>query len=386
MDSSLAHLSRSEPDFHAHNEGRYDLYPHIWLPIVAGGWSIVPEAGFRETFYTGSQTPDLTGVNGGIPFVSHDSLNRVDAEASVDVRPPALERDFQLGGGRVLRHVIEPELTYRYVGGIGAKEQNVLLFDTTDIAANDNEVGYSLTQRFYLRPGDDAKPKDCSPENYDCSPHPREWASWQIAQKYYLDSDFGGAVIPNRRNIFDSTLDLTGVSFLTGPRSLSPIISRMRFEAVPNLRIGWDLDYDPKAGRIGADNIYAGYSWGITTVGLGHSLLNAVDEQGTTAQVLQSQQINPFVEIGKQSRLGLNLAANAGYDLAHGALDYAGAMGVYNWNCCGISLGYRKLDMGPLRNDDVTYLYSFTFANFGSVGTVKHSTTIFRDPILPPSY
>jgi hypothetical protein len=29
---------------------------------------------------------------------------------------------------------------------------NVLLVDTTDIATNTNEVGYSLTQRFYLRP------------------------------------------------------------------------------------------------------------------------------------------------------------------------------------------------------------------------------------------
>ena len=53
---------------------------------------------------------------------------------------------------RVMRHVIEPELTYRYVGGIGAQAQNVLLIDTTDIATNTNEAGFSLTQRLYLRP------------------------------------------------------------------------------------------------------------------------------------------------------------------------------------------------------------------------------------------
>ena len=387
LDSTVAHLGRSEPSFHAHNEARFDLYPHIWLPIVAGGWSIVPEAAFRETFYTGSQTPDLTGANNGIPTVSHESLNRIYGEAAVDVRPPAVEREFSLGGsGWTLRHVIEPELNYRFVGGIGAKAQNVLLFDTRDIASDTNEVGYSLTQRFYVRPPDDAQAKDCAPENYDCSPHPREWASWQIAQRYYLNSNFGGAVINGRRNILDPTLDLTGIAFLTGPRSLSPVISRMRFEAVPNLRVQWDLDYDPKAGRLTANNVFAGYSWGITTVGLGHSLLNAVDEQGTTASLIQSQQVNPFVEIGKQNREGLNLAANAGYDFAHGSLDYVGVMGVYNWNCCGISLGYRKLDLGPQRPSDVTYLYSFTFASFGSVGRVNHATTIFRDPTLPPTY
>ena len=44
------------------------------------------------------------------------------AEASLDVRPPALERDFSLGvGARVLRHVIEPELRYHFVGGIGSQ-------------------------------------------------------------------------------------------------------------------------------------------------------------------------------------------------------------------------------------------------------------------------
>ena len=120
---------------------------------MGGGWSIVPEAGARLTFYTGSQTPELTARNGGTPTVSHEALLRTDAEASVDVRPPALERDFTLGrSNRVLRHVIEPELTYHFVGGIGSQERNVLTIDTTDIVTDTNEVGYSLTQRFYLRP------------------------------------------------------------------------------------------------------------------------------------------------------------------------------------------------------------------------------------------
>ena len=57
-----------------------------------------------------------------------------------------------------------------------------------------------------------------------CPTQPREWASWQIAQKYFIDPNFGGAIIPDRRNVFDSTLDLSGVAFLTVPRNLSPLI------------------------------------------------------------------------------------------------------------------------------------------------------------------
>ena len=385
--SSLGYLNRSEPSFHARNVGRVDLYPHLSLPLEAGGWSVVPEVALRDTFYTSSQVPDLTSTRSGTPSISHDPLNRTDFEASVDIRPPAIERDFSLAGwNRVIRHVIEPELTYRYVGGIGAQAQNVLLIDTTDIATDTNELGYSLTQHFYMRP---IVPARCAPEDVlpsgECPQKPREWASWQIAQKFFIDPKFGGALIPSRRNVFDSTLDLTGIAFLTSARSLSPVTSRMRFEGVENLRIEWDLDYDPIGGRLDADNIFAGYSWGRTTIGVGHALLNAVDENGSTASTIQSEQLQPFLAIGKPSGAGFNFAANAGYDFVLGQLQYGGAQATYNWNCCGLTFGYRRFQLGSIR-DETQYLYSFTLANFGSVGDIRRSNSVFRDPTLPPAY
>ena len=53
---------------------------------------------------------------------------------------------------------------------------------------------------------------------------------------------------PGRRNVFDATLDLMAPTFLTSPRNIAPVVSRMRFEAIDNLRVEWDLDYDPIAG------------------------------------------------------------------------------------------------------------------------------------------
>jgi LPS-assembly protein len=385
--SSLSYLDRSEPGFHPRNVGRFDFYPHLSVPFSAGGWNVVPEAAVRATSYTISQNPDLTGARGGIPAVSHDPLNRTDVEASVDIQPPAIERDFTLARGNMeLRHVIEPEFTYRYVRGIGEQARNVLLFDTTDIATDTNEVGFSLTQRFYLRPTGE---QTCAPEDVlpsgGCPAKPREWASWQIAQKLFIAPDFRGALIPGRRNVFDATLDLTGIAFLTSPRNVSPVTSRLRFEAIDNLRVEWDLDYDPKGGRLDADNIFAGYSWGRTTVGLGHALLNAVDENGSSASTIQSQQLQPFFSIGKPSGTGFNFAANGGYDFVLGQLQYAGAQATYNWNCCGLSFGYRRLQLGSVR-DETQYLYSFTLANFGSVGDISRSKSVFRDPSLPPAY
>jgi len=401
LGSSLDYLSRSEPGFHARNVGRFDFFPHFSLPFHVDGWSLDPELAFRDTFYTGSQNPDLTDARGGTPTISHDSLNRADLEARLDIRPPAVERDFALTRwNRELRHVIEPEFTYRFVGGIGARERSVLLVDTDDIATDTNEAEVSVTQRIYVRQsggqpcansGTSVEQDQATESDTDkgpsstCPAKPREWASWQVAQKFYFDPNFGGALIPNRRNVFETTLDLTGVAFLTAPRNLTPIVSRMRFEAVPNLRLEWDLDFDPKTGRLASDNVLAGYSWGDTTVGVGHAMLNAVDENNGSASTIQSQQLQPFLYIGKQNRVGFNLAANAGYDFVQQSLQYAGVQAVYNWNCCGLTFGYRRFELGSIR-DETQYLYSFTLANFGSVGDIRRSNSVFRDPSLPPAY
>jgi LPS-assembly protein len=387
MGSSVAYLSRSEFTFHPRNVGRFDFYPHLSMLYEKGGWSLAPEVALRDTFYTDRQIPDLTGANNGIPTISHEVLNRADAEASLSLRPPALVRDFTLSRwNRELRHVIEAEITYKFVGGIGDQARDVLLFDTSDIATNTNEAGYSLTQRFYLR-STDSQPCPSSGDSAatQCPAKPREWATWQIAQKFFIDPNFGGALIPDRRNVFDSTLDLSGIAFLTAPRNLSPIISRLRFEAIDNLRVEWDLDYDPRGGRLGADNLFAGYSWGRTTLGIGHSLLNAVDEKGGASSTIQSQQLQPFLSIGKPNGAGFNLAANGGYDFVHGALQYAGIQAIYNWDCCGLTFGYRRFALGTVR-DETQWLYSFTLANFGSVGDIRRANSVFRDPTLPPPY
>jgi LPS-assembly protein len=48
-------------------------------------------------------------------------------------------------------------------------------------------------------------------------------------------------------------------------------------------------------------------------------------------------------------------------------------------------VGYRRFDLGTIRNE-TQYLYSFTLANFGSLGDIRRSNTAFRDPTLPPAY
>lgn len=388
LGSSISYLSRSEPGFHARNIGRLDLHPQAAAPFTLGRWNFTPRAGLRYTFYNARENQNLTGTNGGIPTIGHDPLSRFDGEASLDVRGPAISKDYISGHwNRVLRHVIEPELHYSFLGGIGTQARSVPLIDTTDIATDTNEFGYSLVQRIYLKPlHSTACPTDSSST---CAATPREWASWRISQKYFLDPEFGGALLAGQRNIFDSTLDLSGVAFLTSARNLSPVVSRFRFEAIDNLRLEWDMDYDPHSGRIEADNVYAGYSWGSTTVGLGHSMLNAVDERRGAASTIQSQQLEPFLYLGSQNHAGFNLAANGGFDFVQHSLQYAGVQAVYNFDCCGLTVGYRRFQLGSLGSvsrDETEWLYSFTLANFGSVGDIRRANSVFRDPAQPPAY
>jgi LPS-assembly protein len=415
LGSSIGDFDRAEPHFHARNAGRLDIYPHVEWPVHLGDWNILPSFALRTTQYSGSELQDLAGTHfDGVPFVQHNPLNRSDVEAAIDIRPTAIERDFELNGlHRELRHVIEPEIFYRYVTGIN-NAQKTLQFDTADIATNTNEAGYSLTQRFYLRrtatqpcnatepdlytfnpalekaPNLDplgaevsypSSPSDSSADGDDatCKPPAREWASWQIAQKFYINPNFGGAVIDNRRNVFDATLDMTGVAFLTSPRNIAPILSRMRFEAIDRLRVEWDLDYDPKAGRITASNLFAGYSFGRTTIGIGHAALDAVEENNGKATTIQGQQVKPFLYFGRPTEVGLSVALNASYDFYDNQMQYEGVEAVYNWNCCGLQAGYRRFSLGSLR-DEGEWLWGFTLSSIGTAGNIRRSTSVFPTP------
>ena len=56
LGSSLSYLGRSELGLHA-NVGRYDVYPHLVVPLSAGGWSLVSEAALRDTVYRSARLP-----------------------------------------------------------------------------------------------------------------------------------------------------------------------------------------------------------------------------------------------------------------------------------------------------------------------------------------
>jgi LPS-assembly protein len=390
VDSSAAGLTRSEPGYKTGVIGRFDLYPHLSLPLHFDGWTLRPEVGARETYYSQSQIPSST-----TPLPGNGSVNRADLEASFELRPPALVRDFKAPTlerlfGSDLRHTIEPEIQYRFVGGVN-NFASIPRFDTTDVVSNTNEVEYSLTQRLFFK---HLHPKPCKsgdlpapingiislPASYtECGGDTDAWITWKLAAKSFFDPYFGGAASPFRRNVLTSTLDLTGVAFLNGPRNNSPLISRFKVRTSEHSDLEWDADYDFKTGRMDASNVFADYRRDSVFGSVGYSTLQALNSSFTSnlaSQVTKYNLLRMLLGYGAPTKRGLSAAADAGYDFVQNALQYGGIQSSYNWDCCGFSVEYRRLALGSVRNEN-QYGFNFTLAGVGAAGNLKHSERIF---------
>jgi LPS-assembly protein len=392
-EASAVALSRSEPGFQTSRLlPRLDLYPHLALPVSGAGWTLRGEAGVRNTFYGKSQLPG--GPPGSVPVESGASLNRAAFTGDVSLHPPTLQRDFSatlvgkvFGRGVELRHTVEPELEYRYVTGVN-RFANTLRFDLTDILTDTNELEYGLTQRLFLRhryprpcKGDDALgPKQT------CNGGTADWLTWTVAQRHYFNPTFGGAVVTGQRNVFASTLDLTGIAFVSTPRNSSPVISRLRLRTTSATDLEWDLDYDTRNGRLQASNLFASYRLDKYFFSVGDARLFNLTPQvaplpnapspNSTSTLVNFNQLRVAAIYGSPTKHGLSAGANLGYDFTVGQRQYLGAQAGYNRDCCGLAFEMRRYSLGIVRND-TQYLFSFTLAGVGSAGSLRSVERVF---------
>lgn len=400
-DTALEGLSRSEPGFStAPLLARIDLSPTLSLPLRAAGWSFRPELSLRDTAYTQQLLPSSTGTLS----VSSDAVNRKALEGSVEVRPPVLDRVF---GREFLRrkwkHVVEPRVRYNYVTGVN-NFSNIIHFDYRDILTDSNEVEYAVVNRLYAKrlsanekcapPGmpalfvGGAVPQNpvpwirrSQPTETPChaGPQVREVITWELAQKYFLDPTFGGALVTGRANVFSGTVDLTGIPFLSEPRHLSPLISRLRIQTTENTDIEWDVDYDFKQAQTNASTVFVNYHLGLITMGAGDDLLHVPPEASFENPIPQTQSFNQFrllLGYGHTNKPGLSAAANVGFDANLNFLQYGAVQTTYNWDCCGLSLEYRRFALGSVRNEN-QYRFTFALANLGALGNLRRPERLF---------
>ena len=406
VDFSMEGLSRSEPGFStAPLVGRWDLNPVMSVPVLFKGWSFRPELSLRDTIYTQQLVPSSGVALTDIGTAISKTLNRKSVQGSVELRPPALskilDREYL---GRKWKHVIEPRIAYNYVRGVD-NFPHILRFDERDLLSDTNEVEYSIVNRLYAKKTSNQS-NDCSPagmpalmigeppvqaripwegpsrsEEHACEHQPptREIVTWELSQKYFLDPTFGGALVPGRRNVFTSTVELTGIAFVTKARHLSPLISRLRLSTSLRNDIEWDTDYDFQAGRVNTSTALFNQHFGMFTIGAGNAFLHApgvISNTGAAPADVKFNQFRSVLGYGNQDKRGFSGAVTLGLDARLPQLQYGSAQITYNWDCCGINLEYRRFALANVRNEN-QYRFSFSLANIGSFGNLRRTDRLF---------
>jgi LPS-assembly protein len=415
FDASIAGLSRSEPaqcpasgapctpPFRTANLlGRFDLNPEISLPVLFKGWSLRPDLTLHDTYYT-QRLLGETVQNPGL--ATGDPIDRHGLDASVELRPPVLERVFDKEVlGRRWKHVIEPRAVYRYVTGVNSFG-NIIKFDERDILTDTNEVQYGFVTRLYAK-RNSKQPEDCSkimsaltvggaaPESAipwqhtnplagapcQAGPQTREVVTWELEQKYFLDPTFGGALISGQRNVFTTTADLTGIAFVTQPRHLSPLISRLRVETSTRTDAEWDMDYDFQGTRVNASTLLVNYHVGQFTMGGGDAILEIPAEttisSSGSAQPARFNQFRAALGYGSPGKRGFSGASSVGFDAEVNKLQFVSTQTTYNWDCCGVTLEYRSYTIANVRNENL-FRFTFSLANIGGFGSLRHQESLY---------
>lgn len=357
--------------------GRLDLEPRVMTAFSFKGFSLNPSVGFGATDYTQSYvtntttyTPVPTGGCGPYPScppipltvaqLGHGNIFRKDADLTVDLRAPTLERIFTppkwLHLGTKVKHVIEAEAIYEYVTGIN-EFQRIIHFDATDIISNTNQLTLWLTNRLYKK---------------DKAGNVSEFLTWRVGQARYFDPTFGGAVLPNVRNVVLTTLDITPYAFLSGPRSYSPVTSSVSVNPYSFIGFEWRADYDPLRHKMIDDTFTVSIRHGQWGFGVSDTALTNLP-----LLVPQANQTSFGASYGSANRRGWNAAGLITYDVLASRTLFEFLQTSYNTNCCGFSLQLRHL---PSYNPHIPaqnqYLFSFSVANLGSFGSLQRQERI----------
>ncbi len=400
FDSAVEGLQRREISFRTDPlVGRFNLSPSLSMPMAWKGWSFRPELTLRDTLYTERFDAAVAVATGR---AQQDLINRKALETAFEIRLPALSRVFERPWlGRKWKHVVEPRVRYDYVTGVN-NFANILRFDGEDILTDTNDLEYAIVNRVYARRLG-ANVSDCdihgmstlsvggaaqagavpwepppSPDTRPCATGPREVLTWELGQKYFFDPTFGHALVLGQRNVFDATADFTGIAFLSQMRRLSPLISRLKIETSPRTNTEWDLDYDFQTGRVNASTALVNYHYGPFTIGGGDAFLRVIDTSlGTTIKSARDfHQFRLLFGYGQLNKRGFSGATSLGYDENRGFLQYSAIQTSYNWDCCGLSLEYRRFALGAVRNEN-QYRFAFTLANIGAFGNLRRQERLY---------
>jgi LPS-assembly protein len=359
---------------------RLDLHPRFELPLHFAGWSVTASGSGRVTFYSNSLDPATRDVHSR-------NITRSYGEFELDVRPPALAKDFRHRGGTFwFRHVIEPYVLYRKLSGINDFDR-IIRFDYVDAIADTNEIEFGVANRFFTRRStenvSEVRLQDVpGRERPLLSSQPYEALTVTIRGKYFFDPFFGGALVPGQRNQFYPINTLSGFVYGGVPRRFSPVNVDARYRPRRDLFVDVRSDLDTRGGGMRSLSTTFGISRSLVqifqsfyytrAIELVPSLARFADARGLEAGTLRGSQWSPSVFLGNRER-GLFGGASFFFDFQKrpgrgdsSLISSTMTLG-HSWDCCAVTAQFSTFNVGLRKENRV--VFSFRLNGIGSFGT-----------------
>ena len=364
---------------------RFDFHPQLEIPLDFDGWTLTTTLGGRATYYSNSIDP-VTKL-----ILSRDVV-RGYGELELELRPPALAKNFHRSDGSVtFRHVIEPYVIYRRIGGLDNFDR-IIRFDYVDAVANTNEIEFGLANRFFTRRSTETvtgkarreAARETTEKKKTLSRQPYEALTIMIRGKYFLDPTFGGALKPGQRNQFYPIDTFSGFSYGGAPRRFSPINIEVRYRPNRSLSAEFRGDIDSHGGGLRAmattfeirRSIVQAFSTFYYTraIDLVPSLAKFALANGKEPGTLRGSQWSPQIFVGNREK-GLFGGTSLFFDFQKHP--FAGNRSLisstttigYAWNCCAVTVQDFTFNVGVRKENRV--VFAFRLNGIGTFGTEK---------------
>lgn len=218
--------------------------------------------------------------------------------------------------------------------------------------------------------------------NEDAPPQSYEFMTVKVAQKYFIDRNFGGALVEGRRNQFYPINTLTGFTSGGRERSFSPVNVAVRYRPLSSVYADLRMDVGSESGGVRNVVVGGGVRKDKVTVSVSYYLSRRIEiapnsfEPGT----FPGNQIGTTFQMGDSAQ-GLYGGTRISYDftdqfvsstqVSQGRLRSSRSYMGYGWDCCGVQFNYNTFKAG-LRNESA-FSFTFTLAGLGSFGTDQFS-------------
>ncbi|MEN3333555.1 MAG: LPS-assembly protein [Blastocatellia bacterium] len=214
--------------------------------------------------------------------------------------------------------------------------------------------------------------------NADAPAQAYEFLTVKMAQKYFIDRTFGGALVEGRRNQFYPINTLSGFTFGGRARSFSPVNVAVRYRPLSTVYADLRMDVGSEDGAVRNVVVGGGFRADKFSLSANYYLSRRIEIAPNSIEPgnIPGNKVDVGIDFGDGLR-GWYGGTRISYDftdrfisaleIEQGRLLRSRSYVGHAWDCCGMQFNYTTFKAG-LRNESA-FSVTFTLAGLGSIGT-----------------